>query len=146
MLTEPVGTQRKQKGSAQAGIQLRHRDSFPVSTSLLWPWQTQQMGSQQGPGSQQAQALLMQDNDPASRSLADRGTQDHEILDRAAQRNLPGRRAVSEGAITLLRRAVIRIEKSEQPACLSLYAESVTELTQPNPHSNSVRRRLFILI
>lgn len=55
------------------------RDSFPVSTSLLWPWQTQQMGSQQVPGSQQAQALLIQDNCPASHSLADRGTQNHEI-------------------------------------------------------------------
>lgn len=75
MLTEPAGTQRKQKGSGQAGVQRRHGGSLPVSASLLRPWQTQQMGSQQGPGSQQVQALLVQDNDPASRSLADRGTQ-----------------------------------------------------------------------
>lgn len=72
------------------------------------------MGSRQGPGSQQAQTLHMQDDCSAPYSLADRGTQNHAIWIIKRKGAPPGSRVVSEGAITMLPRVVIRRVKSNR--------------------------------
>lgn len=104
-------------------MELRHRGSFPAPASLLWPWPTRQMGSWQEAGSQQAQALLLQDSSPAFSSPVDGGAQRHGLLDQRTQRNPSKSRAV-----IMSPRGATRIIKAEWPACLSLCTGSATWL------------------
>ena len=57
------------------------------SVSLLWPRQTQQMGSQQGPASQHGTGSAGVGQLPRLLLSCNTGTQNHGILSREAQRN-----------------------------------------------------------
>lgn len=82
----------------------------------------------------------MQDNCPASRSLSDRGTPTVTSRVIKLKGAPPGSRVVRAGAVPALPRVALGIAKSEQPACLSLRAGSIAQLTPPAPHGVSVQR------